>query len=252
MKRALIWDLPTRLFHWLLAAGFLAAAGIAFLLGDDGPLFPWHAILGLVIAGMVVLRVVWGLVGTRHARFASFAFGPGAVVGYLKSAITGGGKRFAGHNPGSAWAVLAILVLVLAQAATGLLMSRGNESLKELHELIAYATLVLVGAHLAGVIFHTLRHRENITASMIHGRKDTDPEQAIGSTRPVMGLVFLAISGAWAGALAANYDSASQTTQLPLLGTQVSLGEGEDEREGGRAEREGGTRESEEGEEDDD
>lgn len=247
MTRVLIWDLPTRLFHWLLAAGFLGTAGIAFLLEDEGPLFPWHAILGLTIAGMVVLRVVWGLVGTRHARFASFAFSPAAVVGYVKGALTGSGKRYAGHNPGSAWAILAILVLVLAQAVTGVLMARGDESLKELHELIAYATLAFVGLHLAGVIFHTVRHRENITASMIHGRKQTEPEQAIRSAQPVVALVFLALSGAWAGALAANYDSATQTTRIPIMGTTLSLGEAE-----GEAEREGGAERGEHGEREDD
>lgn len=230
MTRVLIWDLPTRLFHWLLAGGFFAAAFIALIAGEDSALFPYHAILGLAIAGMVVLRVVWGFVGSRHARFGSFAFGPGAVAGYLRGAFVGSAVRHAGHNPGSAYAIFAILALVLAQAATGILLGTGSggDGVKELHEVIAYATLAIVLLHLAGVALHTILHRENITAGMIHGRKRADASAAIGSPRPLAAIVFLILTGAWVGALASSYDPATQSARLPVVGTSLRLGESEE------------------------
>lgn len=247
MARVLIWDLPTRLFHWLLGAGFAGAAGIAFLLDEDSGLYPYHAILGLGIAFMVALRVVWGFVGTRHARFRSFVFGPGAVLSYFRTVVTGTGATHAGHNPASAYAIFAILALVVAQATTGVLLATGNEGAKELHELVAYALLGVVGAHIAGVVLHTLRHRENITGSMIHGRKEGAEDHAIGSARPVAGVVFLVLTAGWLGAILSGYDASTRTARFPLLGTVLSLGEAEDEH---GDERRGAGRD-EDGEEDD-
>lgn len=232
MDRVLIWDLPTRLFHWLLAAGFAAAAVIALVLGEDSPLFPYHAILGLTISAMVVLRVVWGLVGTRYARFGSFLFGPAAVLGYFRGVLLGGGPRHAGHNPGSAYAIFAMLALVLAMAVTGFMLGQGNESVKEVHEIMAYALAGVVGAHIVGVVVHSLRHRENLTASMIHGRKVAEKSAGISSTRAPVAAAFLLIAGGWTGVLLANYNGATQTVKLPAIGISLQLGEseGEDER----------------------
>ena len=93
MNRVLIWDLPTRVFHWLLSGGFIAAAVIALALGEHSPLFPYHAIIGLTIALMVCLRVIWGIAGTRYARFGTFIFGPAAVIEYMKGTLVGGTSR---------------------------------------------------------------------------------------------------------------------------------------------------------------
>lgn len=246
MNPVLIWDLPTRLFHWLLSAGFIAAAVIALAMGEHSPLFPYHAIIGLTIALMVVLRIVWGILGTRYARFGSFIFGPGAVVEYMKGAMIGGGKRHIGHNPGSAVAIFALLGLVLALAVTGFMMGQGNEGIKEVHEILAWTTVGVVVVHVLGVAFHTIRHRENITASMIHGRKRAEPSDGIASAKPIVAVLFLAIAGGWAFGLVRNYNPATQTTTLPLFGTSLQLGENENE--GG----EGGGRDQRQRHEDDD
>lgn len=229
MNPVLIWDLPTRLFHWLLSAGFFAAAVIALAMGEHSPLFPYHAIIGLTIALMVALRIVWGIVGTRYARFGSFIFGPGAVVEYMKGAMIGGGKRHIGHNPGSAVAIFALLGLVLALAVTGFMMSWGNETIKEVHEILAWTTVGVVVVHVLGVAFHTIRHRENITASMIHGRKRAEPSDGIASAKPIVAVLFVAIVGGLAFGLVRNYNPATQTTTLPLIGTSLQLGENENE-----------------------
>lgn len=237
LPRVLIWDLPTRLFHWLLALGFSAAIVIALAADDESPIFPYHALIGLTIALMVVLRVLWGLVGSRHARFTSFALSPRAMVAYVSQALRGGDARHAGHNPATAWAALVMLALILGLGVTGFLLGQGNESLKELHEVLAYAMVGVVGLHILGVALHTLRHRENITASMIVGRKEADPGAAIASPRYLSALVFLGLSGVWAAGLWTSYDAATQTTRLPLLGASVRLGEAEDEGHHGRPER---------------
>lgn len=234
MNPVVIWDLPTRLFHWLLSAGFIAAAVIALAMGEHSPLFPYHAIIGLTIAFLVALRIVWGIVGTRYARFGSFIFGPRAVVEYMKGAMIGGGKRHIGHNPGSAVAIFALLGLVLALAVTGFMMGQGNEGIKEVHEILAWTTVGVVVVHVLGVAFHTIRHRENITASMIHGRKRAEPSDGIASAKPIVAVLFLAIAGGWAFGLVRNYNPATQTTTLPLLGTSLQLGENEGGEGGGK------------------
>ncbi len=229
MNRVLVWDLPTRLFHWLLSGGFIAAAVISLLLGEHSSLFPYHAIIGLIIALMVCLRIVWGVVGSRYARFGKFIFGPAAVIEYFKGTLVGGGKRYIGHNPGSALAIFALLALVLAMAVTGILLGQGNESVKEIHEVLSYVTVGVAVVHVLGLAVHIICHRENITASMIHGMKNAEPSDAITSASPIIAVAFLAIVGAWSVALVRNFNPATQTTRLPLIGTVLQLGESENE-----------------------
>jgi len=99
-RRVLVWDLPTRILHWLLAGSFTGAFAIAMLVRHRSPAFPLHMLLGAVTALVVVLRVLWGFVGSRYARFRSFAFGPGAVLGYLRGLVTGAGRGARGAQPG--------------------------------------------------------------------------------------------------------------------------------------------------------
>lgn len=229
MNRVLIWDLPTRLFHWLLSAGFIATAIIALALGEDSSLFPYHAIIGLTLALMVCLRVLWGIAGTRYAKLGTFIFGPAAVIEYMKGTLVGGGKRYIGHNPGSALAILTLLALVLAMAVTGVMLGQGNERVKDLHEILAWGMVGVAVVHVLGVAFHTIRHRENITLSMIHGQKHAEPSDAIASAKPIIAVVFLVLAGAWTVALVRSYNPATQTTTLPLIGTSLQLGENENE-----------------------
>lgn len=224
MQRTLIWDLPVRIFHWLLAGGFIAVALIAFLTEDEGALFPYHGIIGLVLAFMVVLRIIWGFIGTRHARFSSFLFGPRAVAQYLWGTVTGRGKRYVGHNPGAAYAVLAMLALILGLAVTGVMMGRGNESVEDIHELMAWSMLVVVGAHLLGVLLHTLRHRENITRTIINGYAMADPSQGIRSARPFAAAVLIGLTGLWTAGLLRGYSADSRAADVPLLGS-LQLGD---------------------------
>lgn len=225
-KPILVWDIPVRLFHWLLAGSFVGAFAIANLVDDESSLFALHMLLGGVIAFMVSLRVIWGFIGSRYARFSSFVFGPRALLDYLRGAFSGKGARHTGHNPGSSVAVYAMLALALGLAVTGAGMSR-VEAFEEVHEVLAWAMVAVVGAHVAGIVWHTFRQKENIALSMVHGHKEGAPTQAIGSSHALVGIAFLGLTGLWAGGLYSGYDAARRQVTLPLVGTTIQLGEGE-------------------------
>jgi cytochrome b len=227
-KRVPVWDLPTRLLHWLLSASFLGAMVIALAADDDGALFQMHMMLGLTAAFVVLLRVVWGVIGTRYARFGSFIFGPSALLRYLKSVFTRVGERHAGHNPGSAYAIYAMLILTIGLAVTGVLQQT-REPLEELHEILAYLMLLTVAMHVTGLVLHTIRHRENIALSMLDGKKEADAQQAIASPGLLAGVLVLALCAGWAYFVLAGHDPGRR--QLNLLGLTVPLGEEEDEDE---------------------
>jgi len=168
-EKILVWDLPTRLFHWLLAGTFAGA----WLTADSERWIGVHAALGYTFAGLIAFRLIWGVVGTRYARFSSFVRGPGAVLSYLKSLLAFRPQHHLGHNPAGGWAVLALLGLGIVTAAAGFLTYNdyGGHWLEELHEGAASAMLALVFVHIGAVIVSSLLHRENLVRAMLTGRK---------------------------------------------------------------------------------
>lgn len=226
MSRILVWDLPTRLFHWLFAAAVLGALVIALCTDDDKSFFQVHMLLGLVAGFMVLLRLVWGGAGSRYARFGSFLFGPKVLVDYLVGVFRRTRDRHIGHNPGSAYAIHAMLLLSLGLASSGLLMASWKD-IEDLHEIFAYAMLMIVGAHLAGIILHTLRHRENIALSMLHGCKQGEGTEGISSSHPLVGAFFLALTIGCTAILFNGHDA--QTGQIFLFGQTFRIGEYEKE-----------------------
>ena len=227
MPRVLIWDLPTRIFHWLLTIGFVISAAISVTVDEDSPLFSAHMILGIVLGVMVLLRIVWGFVGTRHARFTSFLFSPVSLMKYALGALKGSEPQSIGHNAGSSYAIFAMLGLMLATAVTGLMLSKGNEAAEELHEIASYSLMAVVAVHIVGVVWYSLRHKENITLSMITGHKEASTEDAIPTSRPIEGIVFLLLVGFLTIRLFQNYDRTTGTTTFPGLGITIPLGESE-------------------------
>lgn len=227
MERILVWDLPTRLFHWLFSAGLAAAALIAFFSDEHGGLFPYHALIGMTIVAMAALRIAWGFAGSRYARFRSFLYGPREVTEYFMGVLSRKGKTYVGHNPGSAYAIIGMLVLMFGIAGSGILLGSGNKGAKEIHETLVYLMLLLAGFHVLGVVLHTILRRENITASMVHGWKSGSAAEGVSSNHAVVAGFFLLATAAWGAGLLANYSSRSQSTSLPVLGTEIRLGEGE-------------------------
>lgn len=195
-----IWDLPVRFGHWLMAGGFL----LAWLTGDSEEWRNVHVLAGGTVVGVALFRLLWGVFGTKHARFASFVRGPRAAFSYLKSLLTASPQHHAGHNPAGAVAILLLLALGLAAGATGWLayQETGGEWLEEAHEVMANAMLAVVFVHLAGVAVGSLVHRENLPRAMVTGRKRGDAADAITGGRPVAAIVLLAWTAAVAWFLA--------------------------------------------------
>lgn len=185
-----VWDLPTRVFHWSLALSFAGA----FITGDSERWRDLHLIFGYTLMGLIVFRLVWGLIGTRYARFASFVTGPGKVVSYLTSLATRKPEHHVGHNPAGALAIVLLLGLGLTIALTGLATFNelGGEWLEEVHEWAGNAMLAVVGVHIAGVVASSFLHRENLVGAMLTGNKQGQPAQGIRSTHRLLGVALLA------------------------------------------------------------
>jgi cytochrome b len=195
-SKILVWDLPTRLAHWLLAASFVGA----FATGDSERLRDVHIILGYTMLGLVAFRLVWGLVGTRYARFGSFAFGPRSVLSYLGSLVKGTPQHYLGHNPAGSWAIYALLVLTALAGATGYATYSdvGGRWMEELHEGIANALLAVVIVHVLGVIVSSILHRENLVGGMISGRKSGSPGDSVRHRHVLLGVALaLAVGTFW-------------------------------------------------------
>jgi len=196
VQRVLVWDAPVRVFHGLMVLSFAGA----WLTAESERWRLVHVTLGYTMAGLVAFRIVWGLVGTRHARFASFVRGPAAVAAYLRDLRRGRPSQHAGHNPAGALAIVALLGLagVVTAAGWGSYTDVGGEWLKELHEGAAVAMLGLVGIHIAGVLVASWLHRGNLIGAMLTGRKPAHPDEAVRSAwRSVAALMLVAVLGFW-------------------------------------------------------
>ena len=187
--RILVWDLPVRVFHWLLVATFAGA----FLTAESERVRNLHVALGYTFAALLAFRLLWGLAGSRYARFSSFAFGPRAAARYLKSLLALRPDRHVGHNPAGAWMIFALIAAGLAVGATGYAAYvAGGHWIEELHEGAANAMLALVLVHVAGVVAGSFAHRENLIGAMVTGYKRGAPAEAIAGARGVVALVLVA------------------------------------------------------------
>lgn len=195
--RVLVWDFPVRVFHWLMVVSFAGA----WLTAESERWRQVHVTLGYTMAGLVVFRIVWGLVGPRPARFSSFVRGPLAAARYVGSLLAGRAEHHTGHNPAGALAIMALLVLAAGVTASGWANFNefGGHAMEEVHEAAASFMLALVGVHLLGVAVGSWVHRENLVRAMVTGRKSGDPRQ--GARRPwhAVGIAMLAaVLGFWA------------------------------------------------------
>lgn len=178
-----VWDPLVRLFHWAL----VASVATAWIVEDD-PL-TLHVWAGYLVLALIAVRLVWGLIGPRHARFTDFVRRPRAVLAYLHDASRLRAPRYLGHNPAGGAMVVALLLALTATGVSGLalygaeefagplagllsgLSSDAAHQIEELHELLANLTVLLVVLHVAGVLFSSLAHRENLVRAMFTGRK---------------------------------------------------------------------------------
>jgi cytochrome b len=188
--KIMVWDAPTRVFHWLLVLSFAGA----YLTAESERWALAHITLGYTMGGLVAFRVVWGVLGTRYARFSSFVRGPSTVIHYVRGLLRGKPEHFVGHNPAGAVAIVLLLVTSVAIVATGWAVYRelGGNLLGELHEAAANAMLAVVGIHVAGVVVASWLHRENLVRSMVVGTKEGDPAQGIHRAWAGLAIVIVA------------------------------------------------------------
>lgn len=163
-----VWDPVVRLFHWTVAGG----CAVNLLLEGGGRL---HRGIGYAVAAAVAIRVIWGLIGRGHARFASFVPRPRELWGYLRELRRAREPRYVGHNPAGAVMILVLLAALAGISVTGWMLRLdayfGNQTLESLHEGMATALLTLVALHVLAAIVESVRHRENLIKSMWTGRK---------------------------------------------------------------------------------
>lgn len=200
--RILVWDLPVRVFHWLLAVSFAGA----FLTADSERYRDVHVALGYTILALLAFRLFWAFAGTRYARLSAFAFGPAAVLRYVKSLLTGRPMHYVGHNPAGSWAIYALVVLGVAAGISGYAVysDAGGHWLEELHEGASNAMLALVLVHVAGVVVSSILHRENLARAMLTGYKGGRPDEAIRRTRWATAVALvLAVGVLWSAVLQA-------------------------------------------------
>jgi cytochrome b len=168
MNTIRVWDPLVRALHWTLVACVLGN-----LFNESGETL--HRALGYAASGVVLTRLVWGFIGPRHACFADWFPTPARLLPYLRALLKGRAPRHIGHNPAGAVMMLALLTLVLGLGATGYLMTTdaffGEDWLEEIHEALADVLVGAVALHVAAALFESWRHRENLVASMLHGRK---------------------------------------------------------------------------------
>lgn len=230
MKKILAYDFPTRIFHWCFALLFVGAFLISKTVDDESVTFSYHMLLGIILAGVAFLRIIWGIVGSKYARFTSFELNPLSLIEYGKAIFTGKTKLYPGHNPASSWAAILMILFSLGLAFTGIQMAQNNnkEFYEEIHEFLSHAFLFTAIAHVLGVVFHTIRHKEMIGLSMVHGEKSTDESQSqgISNKHPVVAIVFVILVLTLGFKVFSNFNPQNRT--LNLFGTQLTLGENED------------------------
>lgn len=195
-NRILVWDIPTRAFHWLLALSFAGA----WLTAESERYRDVHVMLGYSLLGLIAFRLVWGIVGTRYARFTDFVRSPVAAIRYLKSLFSRQPEHHVGHNPAGAIAILLLLVLGIASGVSGWMTFNelGGEGMEEAHELFSNLMLAVVGIHIVGVVAGSLIHRENLARSMVTGYKGGEPAEGIRKKRLIPALVLLTLlAGFW-------------------------------------------------------
>lgn len=186
-----VWDLPVRFFHWTIAIAF----AVAWLTSESEAYRNIHFLSGYYLISMVTLRIIYGFFGSKYAKFSDFVQ-PTKIFSYIKNIKT---SHYLGHNPIGALGVLFLMFGTLATAIVGHYLSyEETELLEEAHEILATATLVVVGIHVLGVLVSSKIHKENLPKSMITGNKETEIADAISvSNRPILAIIAIIISVAF-------------------------------------------------------
>ena len=183
-----VWDPFVRIFHWTLVLSFF----IAYITEED--FLDIHSFAGYTVLALLSLRIIWGIIGTRHARFSDFVYPPNTIKTFVKDTMRLRAKRYLGHNPAGGAMIILMIISLLITTLTGLAIygieeqagplanwyiqgdSLWGDIFEETHEFFANFTLLLVFIHVAGVIVESFIHKENLVKSMIDGKKRSDTD----------------------------------------------------------------------------
>lgn len=208
LQTIMVWDLPTRLFHWILVALMIAQWWTA----EQSSTMDYHVWGGYAVLTLVLFRLIWGFVGSETVLFSDFVRSPGAALVYARALMRGETPHYLGHNPMGGWSILALLILLLIQAGTGLFASDDiliegplyawvsndtSDWLTSIHHWNFNLLLAMIAVHLSAVFFYLLVKRENLIHPMLSGRKYLPPEQIDHAPRmanPWLGLAALAVA----------------------------------------------------------
>jgi len=164
-----VWDAAVRILHWMLVLTVVSAWLTRHSPGR------WHEWLGYATLAIVGARIIWGFVSSRHARFADFVRPAAVTAAYARDVVARREARYIGHNPLGGWMVLALLTMVVLVGASGWLYTTdrfwGVAWVEELHDTLSNALFLFVFLHILGVVYTSIRHRENLPGAMLHGRK---------------------------------------------------------------------------------
>jgi cytochrome b len=192
MQGILVWDLPTRVFHWSFALSFAGA----YLTAESERYRDIHLALGYVFAALLVFRLLWGFIGTRYARFSSFSFSFSTLKNYLQSLTKRQATHYLGHNPAGAIAIFLLIILGFVISFTGIALDQEwlenwEDLFAETHELAANFMLAVVFVHILGVIVSSYLHHENLACSMVTGYKQGETQAAIAKPYFWLGISLL-------------------------------------------------------------
>lgn len=206
MKKTLVWDLPTRLFHWLLVISIIGQYATAEWLDNA---VQWHFYLGYFTLFLIVFRLMWGIFGTKYAQFNSFVKGPSAVFEYLTSLFKRNTPPAAGHNALGGWFVLIMLILVGAQAVSGLFLTddifldgpfraMANEDtlaiMNTIHHWAFEILLYVIAMHILAMVFYTGYKKQKLVPAMLHGKKEGLSNEGIASSLLLRALIIAIVA----------------------------------------------------------
>ncbi len=215
LTRVRVWDLPTRIFHWLLAASVISSI-VSGLRGGNA--LEWHMRLGYLAFALLLFRIVWGLVGGRWSRFGSFIYAPGTLLRYLRGEHRAGEHLDVGHNPLGAFSVFGLLALLALQVGTGLFADDEIATTGPLIKYVSGATslaltrwhklsgqwliVALILLHIAAIVFYRVRKKQDLVRPMIHGDKVLRPDVPASQDTTRTRLLALALAALCAGLVA--------------------------------------------------
>lgn len=204
-QNRLVWDLPTRLFHWLLVASLFVQWLTAEVLDNA---MQWHAYAGYFTLGLILFRMVWGFIGTRYAKFSNFLASPARIHKYAKSLYSGAPDSFTGHNPLGGLIVPAVLFIVGLQAVSGLFLSddvlftapyngvaapETEKLMGWLHHRLFNVILVIGGIHVLAIIGYKVFFKKALVKAMLSGKKDVEAGQQITHSKLTIALIVAAL-----------------------------------------------------------